>query len=73
MSNDNQVTETDTAFSAMLALLFGSQWLDPKRGKGIQDALSEIRDDFLAREQKKAAAIVEHVRRNCNVNNPHNP
>jgi hypothetical protein len=58
------ITETDHAMVALMKLLIGSSIIEnPAKRKGLDDALVYLRNEFLNKENKKTAAIIETVRR----------
>lgn len=69
MAGNNEIGDGEIALAAILNLIIGSECItDPKKAQGYQDALAEMRDNFQAKGNVKATAIVEYVRRMTNVN-----
>lgn len=59
-----EVSETDEAMIALFTLLIGSKVIDsPASRKGMDDALSGLKDFLLKNGKGKAAGLVELVRR----------
>lgn len=57
------MVETDEAMVALFTLLIGSKVIDhPEGRKGVDDALSGIKDFFLKNGKSKAAGLVEMIR-----------
>ena len=69
MAEDEQLNQTDFVVVEIMALILGGAVIrDEQTQAGLDEAMQHLVQTFAGRNQKKAAALVEHIRRKATDN-----